>query len=97
LLSIQSLNNSFEIDRNDLTAEEIEKRITEIEELASGLINSEPLMKFWIIYSRYKKEVPSLKDVKKQVKNWLEKVKRQKRTSPMAQFYKYVRIQISLY
>ena len=97
LLSIQSLNNSFGIDRNDLTAEEIEKRITEIEELASGLINSEPLMKFWIRYSRYKKEVPSLKDVKKQVKNWLEKVKRQKRTSPMAQFYKYVRIQISLY
>ena len=88
LLSIQSLNNGFEIDRNDLSPEEIEDRITEIEDLASGLINSEPLMKFWIRYSRYKQEVPALKDVKKHVKNWLEKVKRQKRTSPMAQFYK---------
>ena len=92
LLSIQSLNNSFEIDRNDLSSEEIQLRITEIEGLASDLINSEPLMKFWVRYCRYKKEVPPLKDVKKQVKRWLEKVRKQKRNSPMAQFYKYVRI-----
>jgi hypothetical protein len=90
LLSIQCLNNSFEIDRNDFTREEIEARITEIENLGSGLNYSEPLMKFWIRYCRHKKPVPLLKDVKKQVKGWLEKVKKQKRNSPMAQFYKYV-------
>ena len=87
LLSIQSLNNGFEIDSSDLTSEEIEARISEIEGLASGLVNSEPLMKFWIRYSRYKKNVPPLKDVKKYVRNWLESVRTRKRNSPMAKFY----------
>ncbi|XP_028411982.1 uncharacterized protein LOC114534715 [Dendronephthya gigantea] len=89
LLNIQKLNNGFEIDDGNLTEDQIEERIKEIEECAKGLKYPEPLMMFWLRYSRNKKIIPRLEDVKKKVKDWLH-ISRKKKSSPNAEFYNYV-------
>ena len=92
LLSIQSLNYGFKIDRHELTDEEIETRIKEIEECAAGSKNPEPLMNFLFRYSRYRKKTPSIEEVKNGVKSWLRSSKKRNKTSINAEFYKYVSI-----
>ncbi|XP_028411583.1 uncharacterized protein LOC114534346 [Dendronephthya gigantea] len=90
LLGIQSLNNGFEIDKENLTPEQIEERIKEIEECAAGLKNPEPVMRFWIRYSRDRQNVPHLDVVKKKVKGWLRSLQRHNKPTLNAEFYKYV-------
>ena len=84
----QVLYNVLEIETENLSPEELEKKIKGIEDCGSRSKSSELTMRFWIRYSRRKMSVPPLEDVSRRINQWVAKTKKTGGISPHAEFYK---------
>ena len=87
-LETQVLYSALEIETKDLSPDELEKMIKEIDECCSRSQINERAMRFWIRYSRRSKSVPTLEDVSKRIQQWIVKAKKRGRVSRHAEFYK---------
>ena len=87
-LQILILNNSLEIESKPLDPVQIERLVKEVYDPDSSRTMTDQQMKFWLRHSRYQKKAPSLEEIRKQVKNWMDNAKKKGGISPDAEFYK---------
>ena len=73
----------------NMTQEELEKRLKIIEECGSRSKLDERSMKYWFRYARDLTPPPTLQDAKKRVQQRTESARRKNGISPLAEFYKY--------
>ena len=89
IIQTYSLLCVLEIERTEnMTQEELEKRLKIIEECGSCSKLDERSMKYWFRYARDLTPPPTLQDASKRVKQWIESARRKEGISPHAEFYK---------
>ena len=88
LLQTKILHVALEIEKKVSFDEQFELKLNKMEEYGSNLIYCDRFMKFWIRFTRQRKTVPDLLEVKEKVNEWSMKVKRKGVASPQAEFYK---------
>ena len=88
IVQTQILHQTLETENKDLSPQEIELRLKEMEDYGARAKFGDRFMKFWIRYSRQRLSVPSLQEVKKRVNEWSERMRKKHIVSPQAEFYK---------
>ena len=88
VLHTTSLVYALEVERRQLTPEEADERIEQLEELLTHSDHDDESMKLWIRCARLGFKIPNLKTVRKNVMKWLNATRRR---SANALFYKYVK------